>query len=168
MNNKTELYRKINAIRPDIVERLISLWGSKEFGDYVGRLFRIAVETRVPLRADLEAAIAGLVEEHRREFPQFDASTEVNEQTGLEQNPNFQAINGRFPHIARRIRTTWGSRGFGEYLNDLFNDTRSGTRQGFPPDILMALFKIQCDHDQEYPQFASIIRDIWSVGGEHP
>lgn len=168
MNDKTELYRKINAIRPDIVERMISLWGSQAFGDYVGRLFRIATETGVPLRSDLAAAISGLVDAHRREFPQFDASVEVEAQSGLEENPNFLTINGRFPHIGRRLRASWGSRAFGDYLNDLFNDTRSGTRQGFPPEILMALFKIQCDHDQEYPQFASTTRDIWSVGGERP
>ena len=169
MANKIELFRQINATRPDIVERLITLWGNQEFDLYVGGLFRVATQTGVSLAVDLQAALHSLLDEHRNEFPlftKFEVAAESVQPNTLDSNPHFQVINNRFPHIGRRIRMTWGGQGFGEYLSDLFKDNRSGERQGFPPEVLLALFRIQCDHEQEYPQFSSIIRDIWSVGGQ--
>ena len=83
----TDLYRKIHAIRPDIVEQVISLWGKPAFGNYIEGLFRSAFETGVALPADLAEAINGLVEEHRKEFPKIEVTTQIKVNEALEGTP---------------------------------------------------------------------------------
>jgi hypothetical protein len=34
------------------------------------------------------------------------------------------------------------------------NDTRGGTRKGFPTDHAMTIFKLLMEHDQSFPKFS--------------
>lgn len=45
-------------------------------------------------------------------------------------------IEQKFPHIAAKLRVVWPSEACSMYLSDLIVNTREGTRQGFPQDVL--------------------------------
>jgi len=45
----------------------------------------------------------------------------------------------------------------------LINDKRDGRRQGFPEDVMVALFRLMQEHDKQFPQFVLKITDIWSL-----
>ena len=80
----------------------------------------------------------------------------------LEENEQFKIVQARYAHIARRIQELWGRPALSSYINHLLQDTRGGTRQGFPGDVAMAMFKLMNQHDDEYPQYAIKAGDIWS------
>ena len=163
MSSKNDLFRTINARSPSIVEQLITGWGSLQFSEYVNDLLKDAQKgTRPELKEDVISALSELRAEHDREFPQYTVQAEELVVERLEQTPYFQTINARFPRIARRLVATWGHAAFGEYINDLLNDNRAG-RQGFPEEIMLALFKLSEEHDKEFPQFVLKITDIWSL-----
>ena len=69
----------------------------------------------------------------------------------LAKDPDFVLLNERFPHIGERIAGLWGSAELALYINELFLDTRGGTRQGFPVEISQALFRLSFRHDQLFP-----------------
>ena len=163
MSSKNDLFRTINARSPGIVEQLITGWGSLQFSEYVNDLLKDAQRSAKPqLKEDVISALAALRAEHDREFPQFAILTEDLVVERLEQTPYFQTVNAKFPRIARRLVATWGHAAFGEYINDLLNDNRAG-RQGFPEDIMLALFKLSEEHDKEFPEYVLRITDIWSL-----
>ena len=70
----------------------------------------------------------------------------------LAKDRDFVLVNERFPHIGERIAALWGSAELGLYINELFLDTRGGTRQGFPAEISRALFRLSFRHDQLFPE----------------
>ena len=70
----------------------------------------------------------------------------------LDTNPRFNAVNHAFPHIGNRLKLYWGHREFFSYLHHLLNDTRGGTRKGFPAEILLALQNLSDEHDEAYPR----------------
>jgi len=163
--NKIDLYRKINASRPDVVERLISLWGNSEFRGYVDELLDIPAADAKHLPDELADVVLRLAGEHRKEFPQFGEALDAQRESSLNQNESFKTIAARFPRIAKRLRLAWGSKEFRHYIDGLLNDTRGGKRQGFPPEVLFALNKIVEEHDRQNPDCAVIVRDVWTVGG---
>lgn len=81
----------------------------------------------------------------------------------ITENEDFKVINGRFPHIGEKIAAQWGSFGLSPYINHLLTDTRNGTRQGFPKEVAIGLFRLLQLHDQQYPHLAMKVTDIWSL-----
>jgi hypothetical protein len=58
-----------------------------------------------------------------------------------------------FPHLVS-ISEEWGTANCRRHLFALMNDTRGGTRKGFPPDHAMTIFKLLMEHDQSFPKFS--------------
>lgn len=162
---KVEIFRRINAQHPEIVERLIGHWGTSELQGYVEELAQGGQGSSGTLASDLLEEIQLLLAEHRKEFPQFAAAHDTQIEACLDNNEHLRVISEHFPHIAKRLRVTWGRKAFAEYVNELLNDTRGGKRKGFPPDVLFALQKIVAEHDRHNPHCAVVVRDIWSIGG---
>jgi len=162
MLSKNDLFRRINARFPDIVERLITLWGGTDLGSYINDTLS-GVNGRSDLTEDVRFALASLKAEHDREFPQFSVRPPVVEGGILADNAEFKLVNSRFPRIGQRILATWGHSTFCDYVNELMNDKRDGRRQGFPEEIMLALFRLMQQHDKEFPQFVLKITDIWTL-----
>jgi hypothetical protein len=59
----------------------------------------------------------------------------------------------RYPHIADKIRTLWSTKECRALLMALLNDTREGSRAGFPQPIAKIIFSLLKDHDAKFPQF---------------
>lgn len=53
---------------------------------------------------------------------------------------------GKFDRIAKTIILGWGTIQLKNFLNDLLNDTRDHTRQGFPSDVASALLKLSLEN----------------------
>lgn len=70
MLSKNDLFRSINTRSPDIVERLITLWGGPDLGAYISDMLSCA-NGKPELREDIRLALSSLKAEHDREFPQF-------------------------------------------------------------------------------------------------
>ena len=70
-------------------------------------------------------------------------------------------IKQEFPKLYDNIVLFWGSKDFLEYIEKTVTSDRTN-RQGFPPDIMQELFKIQTIHDKLYPQL-NVIRDKWHI-----
>lgn len=66
-------------------------------------------------------------------------------------NEDFTHINERFPHIGCRIHFMWGQRSCTEFINHVLNDTRNGTRSGFPIEIGAALIRLLLLHEEQFP-----------------
>ncbi len=75
-------------------------------------------------------------------------------------NSDFIHINARFPHIGCRLFHIWGDVQCTEYINNLLNDTREGTRIGFPVEIGHALIRLLLLHEELFPH--SRIDKPWS------
>ena len=69
----------------------------------------------------------------------------------LDTNESFKLVAERFPHISKKIEVTWGHKECSEFINRLLTDSRDGKRQGFPPEVGKALFKLMALHDELYP-----------------
>lgn len=69
----------------------------------------------------------------------------------LQDDPDFILLRSRFPHIAKKLEIVWSDPDFGLVINGLLNDTRGGTRQGFPVDIASAMFRLLNTHNDMYP-----------------
>jgi hypothetical protein len=59
----------------------------------------------------------------------------------------------KYPHIAKKITSLWGSAECRELLMSLINDSRGGDREGFSPEIARIIFALLDKHDAIYPQF---------------
>lgn len=79
----------------------------------------------------------------------------------------LETIRARFPHISSKIETFWGRPEFSPYMDNLFRDTRGGTRQGFPKDIAAALWRLHQAHDKEFPELVVEVPDIWTESRRH-
>ena len=71
------------------------------------------------------------------------------------------SIGKSFPRIGATLALFWGEKEFAPYIDGLLNDTRSGTRQGFPPDVTEQLMTLLNAHDTAFPQYAKLYTDIW-------
>jgi hypothetical protein len=58
-------------------------------------------------------------------------------------------IERAFPRIAATIRDQWGKRALDDYFSKLVVDDRGG-RQGFPPDILLAIMEVARLHGEQH------------------
>lgn len=61
----------------------------------------------------------------------------------------------KYPHIAKKITSLWGSVDCRELLVSLMSDSRDGARAGFSPEIATVIFALLNKHDSMYPQFNS-------------
>ena len=59
----------------------------------------------------------------------------------------------KYPHIAKKITTLWGSAECHELLMALISDSRDGVRAGFSHEIAHTIFSLLNRHDSLYPQF---------------
>ena len=164
MLSKNELFRRLNALNADVVERLIMLWGRPDLAVYINELMSgTKGGAALAQTEELRFLLTGLGAEHDKEFPHLGAGPIVSGENVLAQNAEFICINAKFPRIGQRILATWGSANFCEYTNELMNDKREGHRQGFPEDVVVALFRLMQEHDKQFPQFVLKITDIWSL-----
>ena len=76
-------------------------------------------------------------------------------------NPHFIFVNQAFPHIGTKLQFFWGHAEFAVYMDSLLQDTRNGSRKGFPFDVLMALNSLAEAHDREFPHLAAKT-ETWS------
>jgi hypothetical protein len=76
-------------------------------------------------------------------------------------NKNYQLVNARFPHIGKKIKFLWGYPEFVTMMLKLQQDTRGGTRKGFPGEVLFALMALEEDHDLEFPHLKRQIVSNW-------
>jgi hypothetical protein len=73
---------------------------------------------------------------------------------------DVSTIVERYPKIGEKIKQSWGSGDLRNYLNSLIYDERGG-RQGFPENIVSALFRVYESHTILYPEIKR--GDIWDV-----
>ena len=59
----------------------------------------------------------------------------------------------KYPHIAKKITSLWGTSNCRELLMSLISDSRDGGRAGFSPEIAKIIFALLDKHDAMYPQF---------------
>jgi tankyrase len=52
------------------------------------------------------------------------------------------ALESQFPHIFNKLVELKDNNQFSQYLNDVIFDSRGG-RQGFPPEVVSELWKLQ-------------------------
>lgn len=163
MPSKNEEFRVINRHFPEMAERIITVWGSAALSEYLNDLLLDERDhSGRKLDQEITSALSGLQAEHDREFPKYALQAGACSEK-CQQNEHFKTICVRFPHIGRRLQAKWGRPAFGEYIHELLNDSRAG-RQGFPEEVMLALFKLMEVHDKEYPQFVKKLTDIWMLG----
>lgn len=63
---------------------------------------------------------------------------------------NLETIHLFAERIADNIKHTWGYKECEDYMNNLINDSRDGTRQGFPKDVACAIMQLLRQHGEEY------------------
>lgn len=159
-----EPLRALKAHAPEIVERLINLQGSSGFDDYVDGVLREESVSAGGRSGEIASALAALKAEHARSFPSVAVPVEARRSGNFADDDKFLMIAARFPHIARNLRAKWGSRAFRDYVDGLFIDTRGG-RQGFPSEILFALFDLRERHEKEFPRCVPEVTNVWSQVG---
>ena len=59
----------------------------------------------------------------------------------------------KYPHIAKKITSLWGTSNCRELLISLISDSRDGGRAGFSPEIAKIIFALLDKHDAMYPNF---------------
>lgn len=71
-----------------------------------------------------------------------------------------QQLLASFPRIAERIAGLWGHREIEAYFQDLMIDER-GNRHGFPPEVLMDIFRLRTYHRSLFPPSVRSV-DTWA------
>jgi len=69
-----------------------------------------------------------------------------------------------YPHIYKKITTSWGSGNCRELLVSLINDSREGSRAGFSPQHAKTIFSLLQRHDRLYPQFDTSSQSVVPFG----
>lgn len=152
-------FKLIDAGQPLVAKRLFSFWGQPAAVWYLNDLIAEARnDPAAGYSSEMSAAFEALKAEHEREFPREEGQPEWHV---LTHDPDFMAIDAKFKRIGRRLKDLWGGPECLGYLNELIHDTRDGTRQGFPMDVAMAIFKLSRKHDQAFPQYAPKDSDLW-------
>jgi hypothetical protein len=166
MLKQTALLKTINEGHPHLAGALIASWGKPEFDGRVDELLSDWVSGTGPrLSAKVASALTRLKQEHDLDFPQHASRPKAAPDAEvLTQTAQFRIINQRFPHIGRALKRLWGGTEFSKFIVSLFNDTRNGTRQGFPATIAVHLFRLIQAHDKSFPPAKEVISDIWSLG----
>ena len=81
----------------------------------------------------------------------------------MKEHDEYKVIFDRLPHLARKMLLLWGHPEFDEFVGKLFTDTRDGKRQGLPPDVAAAIFKLHVKHQTEFPHTVKPVSDIWGI-----
>ena len=80
----------------------------------------------------------------------------------IRDNTDFQIIDRAFPHIGKKLELLWGDTEFHRFVQRLEQDTRQGSRAGFPPDILFALARLVLAHDAVFPDQTPFGQSVWA------
>jgi hypothetical protein len=165
MLTENEAFRLVDQRFPHIGQRLVASWGQPGFVAYIDGLVNQAADgMRQGFPREIVLALAALKQEHDREFPQqVGVPQHECHPEKLVDSAELNEVNQRFPHIGRQLLALWGGRDFSVYVNQLMTDTRGGTRQGFPSEVALALFKLIQEHDRAFPEHAIEVQDIWSL-----
>lgn len=166
----TESFKTVEARYPLIAKRIKQLWGNGELDDYVcGYLY--GVDGRSPsMFSDevIEALQALLKLRPLNDTPSLEKGGATAQDAPfpmvtLTELHEFRLIHDRFPRIGTQIASAWGTKSLSPYINDLLRDTREGQRQGFPPEVAKALFKLTLHHDVVFPDLSLTTPDFWAV-----
>lgn len=159
-------FQLIQVRFPHIAERLISAWGQSGFEAYIDGLLKIRREGQ-PSRFPTE--IAAALEELRalnasvNQLAVGQPAAPVADVRHLEADDNFKIVIQCHPHIAKKLKDAWGSCIFSPFINELFRDSRGGTRQGFSKEVSAALFRLHQEHDRLFPETVRELPDIWAL-----
>jgi hypothetical protein len=165
MLNENERFKLISENFPKIGNRILELWGKPGLIAYINKVIDDArKDPTLGLATKIELALYGLRKEHDQLYGRQPATME---ELSLADNEHLKTINAQHGRIGRKIAKLWGGPALCEFINTLLQDTRGGTRKGFPPDVAKALFMLMQKHDQEFPEHALKVRDIWP-GGKVP
>lgn len=75
---------------------------------------------------------------------------------------DIEALKEKFPHVAFKIRMLWGAPQMNNYLQELLSDnSRNGTRKGFPLEIALLLMNLLEKHQRDYPEYVSDDDGVW-------
>jgi hypothetical protein len=69
---------------------------------------------------------------------------------------NFDAYENlfdKYPHIRRKVDSSWGSAEMRKFIIELLSDSRGGTRVGFPPADAAQILSLLKVHDDSFPQY---------------
>lgn len=61
----------------------------------------------------------------------------------------FEIINEKYSRIGKKLEFLWGTEDFNLVIHKLINDSRNGTRSGFPAKVADALLKLHKIHTSE-------------------
>lgn len=162
MLKESESFKLIDASFPHIGKRIFVLWGRADLIPYLNDLIIDARDDpALGFSTAVEAALHGLRERHDRDFPRQLGQPERHV---LSENDQFKTVNTAFRRIGRRLKDLWGGPELSAYINTLLQDTRDGTRQGFPPEVATALFRLMQKHDADFPEHVVPVADIWILG----
>lgn len=165
-------FQFINQRYPHIGKKLQALWATEWIGDYFKELLGDPRgSSRSGFPKDILAALEELRAAHPRLRPEQAQTADVvsdvvSVEATLAANENFKIVNERFPHIGKKLVGLWSTYAFSLFINELFQDTRGGTRKGFPKEISVALFRLMQDHDRLYPEVVYQAQDIWSLNNK--
>lgn len=65
-------------------------------------------------------------------------------------NPDFILVKASFPMFGANIQRLWGSNDFFTYIKELVKNADTGTKTGFPRDVLDALQRLDALHNSEH------------------
>lgn len=68
------------------------------------------------------------------------------------------------PHLAK-IDEMWGTRSCREFMSELMNETRGGSRAGFALENASTIMRLLMEHDREYPDLDDSFAGNWYSGG---
>jgi len=157
-------FQLINQRFPHIATKLRTLWGQPGIDDY----FKVLLNETdgnscLGFPKEVFAALRELHATHKKSCAGESAAPIFSVAKELAENENFIIVNERFPHIGKKLAAMWDSQAFSDFINGLFHDSRGGTRQGFPKEISVALFRLMQEHDRLFPDLAYQAQDIWSL-----
>ena len=162
MLKECERFKLINVKFPSIGERIVQLWGKPGLIPYINKLIHDARNNpALGLTTKIELALYGLRKEHDQLY-----ARKQDTMAGLilADNDHFKTVNAQYRRIGSRLIELWGGPELCGFINNLLQDSRGGTRQGFSPEVAKALFKLMQTHDQDFPQYALKVGDIWTGG----
>ncbi len=77
---------------------------------------------------------------------------------------DLDTITASYPHIGKMLSEKWGTKDLVSYIEQLLQDTRDGSRRGFPFQVMAALVNIQGLHLQSAgaPPDRKETKDTWA------
>lgn len=159
-------FQLIQSRFPHIAARLVAAWGQKGFASYIDGLLQTRREGQaLGFPPEIIAALNELRAWHARvhDAEESEPALPAADLRRLEADANFRVINQCHPHIGKKLKDAWATCLFSPFINELFRDSRGGTRQGFAKEVSMALFRLQEEHDRVFPETVREMPDIWAL-----